>query len=234
MEKDRRTFIKTAALAGGSVMFATGLNAEEKKEVVWKDQHALPPLSYTYTDLEPVIDAETLHLHHDKHHAGYVKGLNKAEKNLHEARLKNDFSLIKHWEREAAFHGSGHLFHTLYWENLSPRGGGVPKKDLFRQIQKDFGGFDPFKAQMIAATKSVEASGWGVLGWQPNFNQLTILQAEKHQNLTQWGVIPLLVIDVWEHAYYLKYQNRRGDYIQKLFDIIHWDGIADKYNNIRS
>lgn len=230
MKQPRRDFIKSFALTGSALAVGTSvLSANESIESVEFGNHKLPPLPYAYTALEPVINSETLHLHHDKHHAGYVKGLNRAELNLKKARETNDFTLVKHWEKELAFHGSGHILHALYWENLSSEGGGEPKGKLAGAIKKNFGDFGQFKAQMIAGTKSVEGSGWGILAYQPHLKKLVVLQTEIHQNLTQWGAIPLLVIDVWEHAYYLQYQNRRGDYIQKIFDIINWKSISARF-----
>lgn len=231
MEQERREFIKSMAFTGGALAVGSAnLSAFSEGIDTTTGMHQLPPLPYSYTALEPIINSETLHLHHDKHHAGYVKGLNRAELNLKKARETNDYTLIKHLERELAFHGSGHILHALYWQNLSPQGGGEPKGKLATAIKKSFGDFGQFKAQLIAATKSVEGSGWGIVAYHPIFRKLIILQAEVHQNLTQWGVIPLLAIDVWEHAYYLQYQNRRGEYIDKLFDIIHWDEITNTFS----
>ncbi|MBN1660815.1 MAG: superoxide dismutase, partial [Anaerolineae bacterium] len=182
-------------------------------------QHELAPLPYAYDALEPYIDEQTMRLHHDKHHQGYVDGLNKAEQKLAEARQAGDFALVKHWSREAAFNGSGHLLHTIFWTNMTPesRATGQPRGNLSNAIERDFGGFDAFKQQFAAAATAVEGSGWGILAYRPLDDALIVLQAEKHQNLTQWGVIPLLVLDVWEHAYYLKYQNKRGEYVQNFF-----------------
>jgi len=185
--------------------------------------HTLPDLPYPYDAFTSVIDEETMHLHHDKHHAGYVAGLNAAEAALAEARRNNDFKAVKHLSREAAFHGSGHILHTIFWENLSPDGGGTPGGELASAINRDFGGFDSFRAQLTAASNAVEGSGWGVLGYNKIFGNLVVLQAEKHQDLVQWGTVPLLVVDVWEHAYYLKYQNRRPEFVAALFDIFNWD-----------
>jgi len=165
------------------------------------------------------------------YHAGYVKGLNEAELKLKEAREAKDFPLIKHWEREIAFHGSGHILHSIYWENLTSMGSPGPAGKLALAIQKSFGSFDLFKNQMIAVTKSVKSSGWGILAFQQFSSKLVILQAEKHQNLNQWGAIPLLVIDVWEHAYYLKYQNRRAEYVSAIFNIINWKNVGDRYRD---
>ncbi|OEF99206.1 superoxide dismutase [Vulcanibacillus modesticaldus] len=192
-------------------------------------KHELPPLPYGYDALEPYIDEQTLRLHHDIHHKGYVDGLNKAEEKLAEAREKGDFGLIKHWEREAAFHGSGHYLHSIFWSNMKPNGGGEPTGPIAEQITKDFGSFEAFKKQLTAATVAVEGSGWGILAWDPTSEKLVILQTEKHQNLTQWGVMPLYVMDVWEHAYYLKYQNMRAAFVDNLWNLTNWDDINKRF-----
>ncbi|MFN2289654.1 MAG: superoxide dismutase [Anaerolineae bacterium] len=198
--------------------------------------HELPALPYAYDALEPYIDEQTMRLHHDIHHAGYVKGLNTAEEKLAAARKAGDFSLVKHWSREAAFHGSGHLLHSIFWPNMiaADQAKAEPSGGLAEAIKRDFGSFDAFKAQFIAASGAVEGSGWGILAYRPTDDSLVILTAEKHQNLTQWGVVPLLVLDVWEHAYYLKYQNRRGEYVENFFNIINWDDVAGRYDQARS
>ena len=198
--------------------------------------HELPSLPYTYDALEPYIDEQTMKLHHDIHHNGYVKGLNNAEAKLAEARAVGDFGLVKHWEREAAFHGSGHLLHAIFWPNMiaASEAKAAPGGALAKAINRDFGSFEAFKAQFIAASGAVEGSGWGILAYRPADDKLVILTAEKHQNLTQWGVAPLLVLDVWEHAYYLKYQNRRGEYVKNFFNIINWDDVTARYEECRS
>ena len=190
--------------------------------------YELSPLPYSYDALEPHIDEQTLHLHHDKHHKAYVDGLNNAEAKLVEARGKADFALVKHWERELAFHGSGHILHSLYWSTMAPtgKGGGQPEGELLRQLAADFGSFDLFAKQFSAAAAAVEGSGWAVLALSPLGKKLEILTAEKHQNLTQWGCMPILTIDVWEHAYYLKYQNRRAEYIAAWWNVVNWPEAA--------
>ncbi len=190
--------------------------------------HQLPDLPYAYDALEPFLNEETMHLHHDKHHAGYVKGLNTAEEKVRAAQQSGDFAAIRGLGDALAFNYSGHLLHSLFWNNMSPDGGGQPEGELAAQIAEDFGSFDTFKAQFLAATNSVQGSGWGVLAWQPLGSQLVILQAEKHQNLAQWGVTPLLVLDVWEHAYYLQYQNRRPEFTEGFFNVVNWDDIATR------
>lgn len=188
--------------------------------------HILPPLPYPYNALEPVITATTLRFHHDHHHKSYVEGLNKAEIKLAEARQNKDFALIKHWERELAFHGSGHILHSIYWTVMAPIGsGGQPGTLTQNLIISYFGNLPVFQEQFTEAAIKVEASGWAVLVWQPAWNRLEILTAEKHQDLTQWGSIPILVLDVWEHAYYLDYQYRREDYVRLWWQLVNWQEV---------
>ena len=197
--------------------------------------HELPKLPYAYDALEPYIDEQTMKLHHDIHHAGYVNGLNAAEAKLAAARAAGDFSAVKHLSREAAFHGSGHLLHSVFWPNMiaASQAQAAPGGDLADAIARDFGSFEAFKGQFVAASIAVEGSGWGILAYRPTDDTLVVLTAEKHQNLTQWGVVPLLVLDVWEHAYYLKYQNRRGEYVNNFFNIINWADVAERYAQAR-
>ncbi|KMY50644.1 superoxide dismutase [Peribacillus loiseleuriae] len=194
-------------------------------------KHTLPPLPYSYNALEPVISEEIMKLHHDKHHQAYVDGLNKAELMMQKARETNDFSLIKHWEREAAFHGSGHYLHTLFWENMSPKGGGKPKGSLQKQLVHDFGSFEAFKKHFSEAAKAVEGIGWALLVWAPRAKKLEILQSERHMILTQWDTIPLLVLDVWEHAYYLQYKTNRAGYVDNWWRIVNWPDVQYRFDN---
>jgi Fe-Mn family superoxide dismutase len=192
--------------------------------------HKLPQLRYAYAALEPYISEEIMRLHHTKHHQSYVDGLNKAEQKLEEAREKGDFSLVKHWSRELAFHGSGHYLHTIFWNNMTPKGGGSPKGALLREIEKYFVSFASFKNQFTEAAKAVEGVGWAILVWSPRSHHLEILQSERHMLLTQWDTIPLLVLDVWEHAYYLQYKNNRVDYINNWWNVVNWKNVADRFN----
>jgi Fe-Mn family superoxide dismutase len=194
--------------------------------------HKLPDLPYAYDALEPYYDEQTVKLHHDAHHKAYVDGLNNAEAKLAEARANADFALIKHWERELAFHGSGHILHTMFWENMAPNAGGAASGAIAEQIDKDFGSYEIFKKEFTSAAVAVEGSGWALLCWNPNFKKLEILTAEKHQNLTQWGVIPLLVCDVWEHAYYLKYQNKRAAFVEAWWNLVDWEDVNKRYTSL--
>jgi len=191
--------------------------------------HELPPLPYAYNALEPHIDEQTMRLHHDKHHLAYVNGLNNAEAKLAEAREKNDFALVKHWEREAAFHGAGHFLHCIFWENMKANGGGQPTGELLTAITNRFGSFDKFMAQFKAAGTAVEGSGWVILVKNTMTKNLDILTAEKHQDLSQWVVNPILCCDVWEHAYYLKYQNNRGAYVEAFTKVINWEDVSRRF-----
>ena len=194
--------------------------------------HQLPELPYSYDALEPYYDEATVRLHHDAHHKAYIDGLNNAEAKLSEARERGEFALIKHWERELAFHGSGHLLHSLFWKNMAPNSGGSPVGALAEQINQDFGSFEGFKKQFAAAAVAVEGSGWALLVWNPEFKKLEVLQAEKHQNLTQWGVLPLLTVDVWEHAYYLKYQNKRAAWVEAWWNLVNWNDVNERFSGI--
>ena len=193
-------------------------------------EHTLPELNYSYDALEPYIDEQTMRLHHSKHHQGYVNGLNNAEKALAKARKSGDFGDVRNLERLLAFHGSGHFNHCLFWQNMIPADNYKdPSGDLLSQIKKDFGSLDNLKAQFGAAAKAVEGSGWGFLAWQPAGEQLVTLAAENHQKQTQFTTIPVLALDVWEHAYYLKYQNKRGDYVDNWWNIVNWENVAEQF-----
>jgi len=191
-------------------------------------KHTLPALPYAYNALEPHYDEATLRLHHGKHHQAYVDGLNKAEDKLQEARTNGDFSLIKHWERELAFHGSGHLLHSLFWANMAPNGQGQPQGTLLELIEESFGNLEAFKKQFSAAAAAVEGSGWALLVQSAELDGLRILTVEKHQDITLIGAIPLLTVDVWEHAYYLKYQNRRAEWVAAWWSLVNWDDVASR------
>lgn len=187
--------------------------------------HELTPLPYAYNALEPYYDEATVRLHHDKHQAAYVAGLNAAEEKLAAARASGDFAAIQALERQLAFHGSGNLLHILFWENMAPNAGGEPTGRAAELITRDFGSFDAFKKQFTAAAVAVEGSGWTVLGCSPDYGKLYIVNIENHQKQTIMGLKPLLVLDVWEHAYYLKYQNRRAEWVEAWWNLVNWADV---------
>ncbi len=226
---NRRELLATAALAGGALMFGVVQQAKAEGGAFDKTtgQFTLPPLPYAPEALEPSIDAATMQLHHGKHHAAYVTGLNTALARLAEARKSGDYSLVKHWSREVSFHGGGHLLHTIFWQNLAPHGtGGQPSEALAKKIQTSFGSLEAFRGHFSAAATAVEGGGWAILGHEPTSDSLLIFQMEKQQDLFVAGVTPILTLDVWEHAYYLKYQNRRGDYVKAFWDVVNWADVA--------
>ena len=190
-----------------------------------KGEYVLPALPYEKSALEPHIDAQTMEIHHGKHHKAYVDGLNKAVKALEDIREGGDASLIKHWSREVSFHGSGHINHTLFWNMMAPAGkggGGTPSGKLAEAIDRDFGAFDKFLAHFKAAAAQVEGGGWAWLVVCPVSKRLLIIQEEKQQDMMLTGARPVLGIDVWEHAYYIKYQNKRADYVTAFMNVVNW------------
>lgn len=195
--------------------------------------HSLPDLPYSYEALEPFISQEMMRIHHDKHHRAYVDGLNHAELELKKAREMKNFSLIKHLSRELAFHGSGHYLHTIFWKNMTPNGGRTPAGQLFREMENYFGSYQDFKDHFSEAALQVEGGGWAVLVWSPRARHLEVLQTEKHVHFIQWDTIPLLVLDVWEHAYYLQYRNNRSEYIRNWWMTVNWNDVEMRFDKAR-
>lgn len=233
MDTSRRDFLMTAggvALAGGVLSAAKTATAQAAGGAL--SEHTLPELPYAYDALEPYIDAQTMELHHSKHHAAYVTGLNKAEAELAKARAANDFALVQHWSRQAAFHGGGHYLHSMFWQVMAPSGkggGSEPSGALATKIAQDFGSFDAFKAHFTAAANAVEGGGWALLHYRPEDQRLIVLQAENQHKFSPWGSVPILGIDVWEHAYYLKYQNRRAEYVNTWWNVVNWEQVAKNF-----
>jgi superoxide dismutase, Fe-Mn family len=231
---NRKDFLKTSTILGTasllptSSVFANNIAENGIDKLVDSDGNfALQPLPYTETFLEPFMDEETVHLHHTFHHGGAVKGANKDLQMIRKALDLNDLETVDYWTRKLSYHLSSHVLHTIFWTNLSNKKT-VPSGELLKRIEKDFGSYDKLKLLLAKTSKDVDGNGWGILGYQPYTDKLTILQCENHEKLTQWGVIPLLVIDVWEHSYYLKFRNRRAEFVDNLFQIINWDNAAQR------
>lgn len=187
-------------------------------------------LPYPMDALEPYYSKETLALHYNILYSGYVDNTNKTEDKLKKAREENNFENIKCLEKDLSFFGSGAILHELFFTNMGPAIPTSPSVELMKQINIDFGSYDKFKSQFTESSKVVEASGWNLLVWVPNFNKLEILQCEKHQNLTLWGCVPLLVLDMWEHSYYLQYKTSRADYINAFWNIVNWNAVNKRWN----
>jgi Fe-Mn family superoxide dismutase len=196
-------------------------------------QYTLPPLPYEPGALEPHISARIMALHHDKHHKAYVDGANKTLESLQVAREKGDFGSIGALEEALAFHVSGHVLHSIFWQNLSPKGGGEPSGDLAAAITRDFGSFESFKKQLTKAAETSMGSGWGALVWEPNAGALLTVQIHDHQSNTIQGSTPLLVLDAWEHAYYLQYQNEKAKFFEAIWNVWNWEDVAARYAKAR-
>lgn len=194
--------------------------------------YVLPPLKYPYDSLSEVIDEETMRLHHDKHHLGYVRGLIAAEEKLKEAREEGNYDLISHWTHQAAFNGAGHFLHCVFWDCIGPQVDGKPEGRLASYIERGFGSLDKMLGIFGGASKSVQGSGWGIIGYSIAADKLVVLQAQNHQLNSQWGIVPILCNDVWEHAYYLKYQNNRGSYVDAFPKIINWQRISERFETL--
>lgn len=237
--KNRRDFLQNGAAIVGSLALtsmAAQVNDDNSQAAPYQDKltddtgkYVHFHMPYGYDALEPVIDAHTVELHYNFHHKPAVGAENKAEDGLDLAHETGDFVLLKHYEKELASGLSSHILHTIYWSNLSAKTCS-PTGELLKAIENNIKSFDKFKAHLAASANSVEGAGWGKLGYLPASGKLTILQCENHQKLTACGIVPTPVLDVWEHAYYLKYQNRRAEYVDKLFSIINWEIVAARFD----
>ena len=191
--------------------------------------YVLPELSYDYSALQPHLSPRILELHHSKHHAGYVQGIRTALDRIAEARAADQWVTILGLESTLAFNLSGHILHSILWTNLSPAGGGEPQGLLAHAIDEEFGGFTALRNQMSRAAASVQGSGWSVLAYDGVGERLFVEQIYDHQGNVGQGTTPLLVIDAWEHAYYLQYENRRAEYISAIWNVISWPDVAERY-----
>lgn len=192
---------------------------------------ALPMLPYAFDALEPVISKEIVEVHYTKHHQGYVNNLNAAIEKLSEAEKKEDLNAIVTLQSAIAFNGGGNINHSLYWENLSPmKDKKEISKELLTQIEKDFSSFENMKKILTQQSIAIPGSGWGFLAYNPIMKRLEIVISLNHGTATAEKLIPLIVIDVWEHAYYLQYKNLRKDYCEKIWDIFNWKVISDRYS----
>jgi Fe-Mn family superoxide dismutase len=193
--------------------------------------YALHPLPYNYSALAPYISEDQLTLHHTKHHQAYVTGANAIFGKFDKARMEKTDLDVKATAKELSFHIGGNRLHNLFWENLAPAGkggGGTPSGDLAKAIDTEFGGFDRFKSEFTTAATSVEGSGWAALSYCSGSGRLLIMQIEKHNVNLFPGHPVLMVLDVWEHAYYLDYRNDRAKFVGAFWNIVHWDEVAKR------
>lgn len=192
-------------------------------------EYTLPDLDWDYGALEPHISGQINELHHSKHHATYVKGANSAVTALEEARSKDDHSAILLNEKNLAFNLGGHVNHTVWWKILSPEGGDKPTGDLAAAIDDAFGSFDKFRAQFSAVANGIQGSGWAVLAYDSLGDRLLTFQVYDHQANFPLGAVPLLLIDMWEHAFYLQYKNVKADYVKAFWNVVNWTDVQARY-----
>lgn len=196
--------------------------------------YSLPELTYDYAALEPHISGKIMQLHHDKHHQAYVTGANTALEQLAEARDAENLAAVNKLEKDLAFNLGGHVNHTIFWNNLSPEGGERPEGELAAAIDEYFGSFEKFQAHFTATALGVQGSGWAVLAWDALGQRPNIVQLFDQQGNLPAGTVPLLMLDVWEHAYYLDYLNVRADYVKAFWNIANWQDVARRFETARS
>ncbi len=195
--------------------------------------YTLPDLPYDYAALEPHISGKIMELHHDKHHAAYVTGANGALEKMEQARTSDSFDTINLLEKNLAFHLGGHINHSVFWLNMSPAGGDTPDGELSAAIDEFFGSFDGFRKQFSANANALQGSGWSMLVWDTLGQRLNIMQLFDQQGNLPVGQVPVLLLDMWEHAFYLQYQNVKADYVQAWWNVVNWADVAARFTAAR-
>ena len=192
--------------------------------------YSLVELPYDYDSLEPAISEQVMKWHHDTHHQGYVNGVNNAEEGLEEQRENDDYSSTGSLLNSFTHNYSGNVLHELFWNNMSPNGGGKPARDLMEKIEEDFGSYEAWKKEFKAAASS--ASGWALLVYIPREDELHNVAVDRHDEGAVWGAHPVLAVDVWEHSYYHDYGPDRGDFVENFFDVVNWENVEENYAEI--
>jgi Fe-Mn family superoxide dismutase len=195
--------------------------------------YELPELPYGYDALEPQLSRELLELHHDAHHAAYVKGANETLAKLDDARRERAFEHIGQLQKNLAFNVAGHVLHSLLWMNMAPGGGDPPNGAVAAALKTDFGSFDAFKAQLTAAASAVQGSGWAALSWEPLAGRLLVEQVYDHQGNTGNSTVPILVVDMWEHAYYLQFRNKKAEWLEAFWQLVNWTDVEQRLTKVR-
>ncbi len=191
-------------------------------------EYTLPELGYDYAALEPHISAQIMELHHSKHHQTYVTGANTALAQMAEARESGNLANINKLSKDLSFNLGGHVNHSIFWTNLTPDGQGRPEGEIAAAIDDAFGSFDAFQAQFTAVALGVQGSGWALLAWDSVGQQLVIEQLFDQQGNIPAVTVPVLMLDVWEHAYYLDYKNVRADYVKAFWNIVDWSNVEQR------
>ena len=196
--------------------------------------YTLPDLPYDYGDLEPSISGQIMELHHSKHHQAYVAGTNTALEQLAEARSANTLGTVNLLQKNLAFNLAGHVNHSVFWTNMSPNGGDKPVGELAAAIDEFFGSFDAFRAHFGAAAMGIQGSGWSILAWESIGQKLVIEQLYDHQGNMAVGTVPLLLLDMWEHAFYLQYRNVKADYVKAWWNVVNWADVQERLTSART
>ncbi|WP_110589228.1 superoxide dismutase [Microbacterium suaedae] len=196
-------------------------------------KYTLPELTYDYGALEPHISGRIMELHHSKHHATYVGGANTALEQMAEARETGNFGAINKLEKDLAFNLGGHTNHSIFWTNLTPEGQERPEGEIAAAIDEHFGSFEGFQGQFTAAALGIQGSGWAGVFWDSIGQNLIIQQFFDQQSQFAAGTVPVLLLDMWEHAFYLDYQNVKADYVKAFWNIVNWDNVTERFNTAR-
>ena len=196
-------------------------------------KYTLPELDYDYAALEPHISGKIMELHHSKHHNAYVTGANKALENIAAAQESGDYATINQFQRDLTFNLGGHLNHSVFWKNLSPNGGGEPEGELMEAIKDAFGSYDRFVAQFTAVATGIQGSGWSVLAYDTIGGKLTTFQMYDQANNVPVGTLPILMLDMWEHAFYLDYLNVKADYVKAFWNLVNWEDVAARLEDAK-
>ncbi len=196
--------------------------------------YTLPDLPYDYSALEPAISGAIMELHHDKHHATYVAGINTTLAQLADAREKESLGSVAGLERALSFHLGGHINHSVFWPNLSPDGGDKPTGDLAAAIDEFFGSFDQFRAHFAATANTILGSGWAILAYDTLGQRLNIVQLYDQQGNLPLGQIPIVLLDMWEHAFYLQYKNVKADYVTAWWNVVNWADAQTRFANAKA
>jgi len=197
-------------------------------------EYTLPDLPYDYAALEPHISGRIMELHHSKHHQTYVGGANTALEQLAEARSSGSLGTVNLLEKNLAFNLGGHINHSVFWKNLSPDGGDKPTGELAAAIDEHFGSFDAFQAHFTANATGIQGSGWSILAWDSLGQRLVVVQLFDQQANVPISLQPIVTLDMWEHAFYLDYQNVKPDYVKAWWNIVNWADAQERFDRARS
>jgi len=198
------------------------------------DVYTLPDLPYDFAALEPYISGTIMELHHDKHHQAYVTGINTAIDKLAEARDTESYAAIGTLEKNVAFHLGGHINHSVFWPNMSPDGGDKPTGELAAAIDEYFGSFDKFRAQFDANALAIQGSGWSILAWDTIAQRPFVIQLFDQQSNIPASLVPLLMLDMWEHAYYLDYKNDKATFVKQWWNVVNWADVQERFERAKS